>query len=79
MKNDFVYDLIIVGSGLSALYSAKILTENKIESILMIESKNRIGGKMKNEEIKISKDKTITVDSGAAFIGKIKQYNSPIT
>lgn len=45
-NNQFIYDVIIIGAGLSGLYSAYYLTKKCNDlRILVIEGKDRLGGK----------------------------------
>jgi flavin-dependent dehydrogenase len=46
IDNEIIYDVIIVGAGLSGSYAAYLLKKRCPElKILVIEAKNRVGGK----------------------------------
>ena len=70
-----VYDLVIIGGGLSGCYCA---FKNKHKKILLIERKGRLGGR-----VKTIKDKNLVYEAGAARISEshkkllklIKQLN----
>ena len=50
------YDLVIIGAGLSGLSSAYHIKKMQPQlSILIVEGKNRVGGRTLTEELKCSK------------------------
>lgn len=55
-NNRSIYDVVIIGGGLSGLYSAYYLTQKcKDLKLLVIEGKDRLGGLLKLELIKFKK------------------------
>lgn len=70
MDHSFVYDVIVVGGGISGLTAANYLVSSK-KRVLLIEATNRIGGRILSLPIL---DKAI--DLGASWIHGIK--NNPI-
>ncbi|RNA27769.1 putative flavin-containing monoamine oxidase A [Brachionus plicatilis] len=56
-NNQFIYDVIIIGAGLSGLYSAYYLTKKCNDlRILVIEGKDRLGGRTQSADLKCSED-----------------------
>jgi hypothetical protein len=71
-KNDFrVYDVIILGAGLSGLTAAYTLKKQyKDINILILEAKDRVGGRTLTADLKCSKDgKTNKWDLGGQWVG----------
>ncbi len=64
-----MHEVIIIGAGLAGASASKVLTERKIQH-LMLEARNRTGGRIKKEVFD-----GITVDYGAAFIHKPNKTN----
>jgi polyamine oxidase len=57
-----LYEVIVIGAGISGIGASKILSENKVNH-LVLESRDRFGGR-----IYPNKFAGITVDVGATFI-----------
>ena len=76
-----MYDVIVIGAGLSGLIVAKYL-QNYGKNVLIIEAQERIGGKIYGKYL----DNNIGIDLGAQWIGKthyllldlLKKYNFEI-
>ena len=64
MDSDKLYDAIVVGAGLSGLSAATTL-HNEKQSVVVLEAKNRVGGRT------FTKD---GLDMGAAFIGPTQKH-----
>eukprot|EP01091_Cochliopodium_minus_P007797 TRINITY_DN17681_c0_g1_i1.p1 TRINITY_DN17681_c0_g1~~TRINITY_DN17681_c0_g1_i1.p1 ORF type:complete len:447 (+),score=137.02 TRINITY_DN17681_c0_g1_i1:3-1343(+) len=69
-NHEFSADVIIIGAGISGLFAAKTLDENKVGKILILEAKDRIGGKVYSETIDIGERGKLRLDVGGAFVGK---------
>ena len=65
-----VYDVIVVGAGISGLSAANTLKENGVKNILVLEAADRIGGRVWTEDPWGSK-----MEMGASWISGIE--NSP--
>jgi len=63
-----VYDTIIVGAGISGLSAYQKLSQNKNLSILIIEARDRIGGRIWTDTL----GETIAADLGASWIHGVK-------
>ncbi|GFZ21678.1 polyamine oxidase 1 [Actinidia rufa] len=44
--------VIIVGAGVSGISAAKVLAENGVDDIVILEASNRIGGRIRKEGIR---------------------------
>lgn len=64
--------VIIVGAGISGISAAKVLAENGVDDILILEASDRIGGRIRKEEFG-----DVTVELGAGWIAGVggKQSN----
>ncbi|RWS06832.1 amine oxidase-like protein [Dinothrombium tinctorium] len=60
-----IHDVIIIGAGISGLSAAKHLKESNFENILILEAKDRIGGRIYTKR----SSKVNWVDLGASYIG----------
>jgi monoamine oxidase len=62
------YDVVIVGGGLSGLYAADKLVESGIKSILVLEARDRFGGRTKTVSLQdLGED--VCVDLGGQWVG----------
>ncbi|GIL66506.1 hypothetical protein Vafri_19971 [Volvox africanus] len=70
-----VYDLIIIGSGMSGLGAAKRATELGVAKILILEARDRIGGRTITQPLNITQPPNApapaAIDLGAAWIHRI--------
>ncbi|XP_071931733.1 polyamine oxidase 1-like isoform X2 [Coffea arabica] len=64
--------VIIVGAGISGISAAKVLAENGVDDMLILEASDRIGGRVRKEEFG-----EVTVELGAGWIAGVggKQSN----
>ncbi|XP_071936371.1 polyamine oxidase 1-like isoform X2 [Coffea arabica] len=64
--------VIIVGAGISGISAAKVLAENGVDDMLILEASDRIGGRIRKEEFG-----EVTVELGAGWIAGVggKQSN----
>ncbi|KAK6143171.1 hypothetical protein DH2020_023519 [Rehmannia glutinosa] len=64
--------VLIVGAGISGISAAKVLAENGVENLMILEADDRIGGRMRKEEFGGT-----TVELGAGWIAGVggKQVN----
>ncbi|WCJ18552.1 polyamine oxidase 1 [Euphorbia peplus] len=64
--------VIIIGAGISALSAAKVLAENGIDDLLMLEASDRIGGRIRKQHFG-----GVSVELGAGWIAGVggKQSN----
>ncbi|XP_022893255.1 polyamine oxidase 1-like isoform X1 [Olea europaea var. sylvestris] len=64
--------VLIVGAGISGISAAKLLAENGVEDVLILEAADRIGGRIRKEEFG-----GVTVELGAGWIAGVggKQSN----
>nr|AJP16789.1 polyamine oxidase 1 [Citrus trifoliata] len=58
--------VIIIGAGISGISAGKILAENGIEDILILEASDRIGGRVRNEKFG-----GVSVELGAGWIAGV--------
>ena len=71
MENDN-YEVIIIGAGISGIGASKALTEQGIPH-LIIESRDRIGGRITSEEFD-----GVKVELGASFVHSPKKEDNRI-
>ena len=71
VDGDVIYDVIIVGAGLSGLACADYITQNTDKTCLILESRDRPGGRTFTEKVYSSIDGTLigNVDIGGQWIG----------
>ncbi|KAL0387939.1 UNVERIFIED_CONTAM: Polyamine oxidase 1 [Sesamum radiatum] len=64
--------VLIVGAGISGIAAAKVLAENGVEDVVILEAADRIGGRIRKEEFG-----GVTVELGAGWIAGVggKQMN----
>ncbi|KAK4803046.1 hypothetical protein SAY86_001249 [Trapa natans] len=55
--------VIIIGAGVSGISAAKVLAENGVEDVLILEASDRIGGRMRKEDFR-----GVPVELGAGWI-----------
>jgi monoamine oxidase len=82
--NEFIYDCIIVGGGLSGLCAALELKDQGVpsQSILVLEAQDRVGGRILSyESVKgVINDKykqmenSVQIDMGASFVGSAQTH-----
>ncbi|XP_075477174.1 polyamine oxidase 1-like isoform X2 [Primulina tabacum] len=72
MDNPNRYSVIIVGAGISGMTAAKVLAENGVEDVVILEASDRIGGRLNKEDFG-----GVTVELGAGWISGVggKQSN----
>ncbi|PIN27154.1 Amine oxidase [Handroanthus impetiginosus] len=58
--------VIIVGAGISGIAAAKLLSENGVENVVLLEAADRIGGRIRKEEFGGA-----TVETGAGWIAGV--------
>jgi len=63
------YDVIVLGAGLSGLSAAYTLKKLGVDDILVLEAKNRIGGRVYTKEF-VTPDGPLSVELGAEWIGE---------
>lgn len=66
-----IYDVIVVGAGAAGIAASKVLNQKRISHII-IESRNRIGGRIVSGQVD-----GVTVDLGATFVHS-PYYHNPI-
>ena len=71
LDTDVIYDVIIVGAGLSGLACADYITQNTDRTCLILESRDRPGGRTFTEKVYSSIDGTFigNADIGGQWIG----------
>ncbi|XP_009611356.1 polyamine oxidase 1 isoform X1 [Nicotiana tabacum] len=64
--------VVIVGAGISGLTAAKVLSENGVDDVMILEASDKIGGRIRKEEFG-----GVTVELGAGWIAGVggKQSN----
>ncbi|KAG6630298.1 polyamine oxidase 1-like [Carya illinoinensis] len=60
------YSVIIIGAGVSGLSAAKVLTENGLEDLVILEASDRIGGRVRKEDFG-----GVSVELGAGWIAGV--------
>ncbi|CAB3397339.1 unnamed protein product [Caenorhabditis bovis] len=69
------YDVIIIGAGLSGLTAAKELLKRTPETrLLILEAKDRIGGRTIGVEMKGAKHSKVKFDLGGQWLGRTQKY-----
>lgn len=64
-------DILVVGGGISGLFFTKRILDKKLsQSICLVESQDRLGGKVKSVKTKIPNGKTVTLEAGAGRFSK---------
>lgn len=70
LNEKYIYDIIIIGCGISGLYTAyKLLLKNKDLKILILEKNNYIGGRIKTTYLNF-KSKKFTYENGAGRLNE---------
>src|SRR3990167_4857700 len=62
-----MFDYIVIGAGLSGLATAWRLKQKGEENVLIVEARNRIGGRTHTETVEVAGE-NINVDMGASYI-----------
>lgn len=70
-SKDYDADVLILGAGMAGVAAAQVLSESGINNFLLIEGKDRIGGRMKNMSFHGT-----TIELGANWIQGVK--NNPL-
>ncbi|XP_051121699.1 polyamine oxidase 1-like [Andrographis paniculata] len=72
MEDSPPFSVIIVGAGISGIAAAKVLADNGVEDVLILEAADRIGGRIRKEDFG-----GVTVEVGAGWIAGVggKQSN----
>ncbi|KAL8496067.1 hypothetical protein ACS0TY_019971 [Phlomoides rotata] len=72
MENPTRRSVIIIGAGISGITAAKVLAENGVQDVLILEASDRIGGRIRKEQFG-----GVTVELGAGWIAGVggKQSN----
>ncbi|KAG4071010.1 hypothetical protein HA402_001447 [Bradysia odoriphaga] len=65
-----IYDAIIVGSGISGLAAAKWLKDNNLSKVLVLEARNRVGGRTYTKR----DPKVNWVDLGGSYVGPTQDH-----
>ncbi|KAF7494167.1 Amine oxidase [flavin-containing] B [Sarcoptes scabiei] len=65
-----LFDVIIIGAGLSGLYAANVLKENGIQNYCILEARDRIGGRLLTKK----DPKVGYVDLGGSYVGPSQLY-----
>ncbi|KAF2293440.1 hypothetical protein GH714_001828 [Hevea brasiliensis] len=65
--------VIIIGAGISGLSAAKVLAENGIEDLVILEASDRIGGRIRKENFG-----GVSVELGAGWIAGVGSPETPI-
>nr|GMC84481.1 polyamine oxidase 1 [Ipomoea batatas] len=74
MENSTRCSVIIVGAGISGIAAAKVLTENGVDDVVILEAADRIGGRIRKEEFG-----GVNVELGAGWIAGVGgQQSNPI-
>ncbi|CAN5393126.1 FAD-dependent oxidoreductase [soil metagenome] len=63
-------DVVVVGAGIAGLVAAREVARKGL-SVLLVEARNRVGGRVLNHELKT---KGATIESGGAFIGPTQTH-----
>ncbi|KAL3815101.1 hypothetical protein ACJIZ3_016369 [Penstemon smallii] len=66
MDNPTRCSVIIIGAGISGITAAKVLAENGVEDVVILEAADRIGGRIRKEEFG-----GVTVELGAGWIAGV--------
>ncbi|XP_039251044.2 putative flavin-containing monoamine oxidase A [Styela clava] len=67
------FDTVVIGGGIAGLYAAYLLQEKKDKKVILLEAKDRIGGRMDSAVLKCAGG-TDTWDVGGQWVGRT-QYN----
>ncbi|KAL3622543.1 polyamine oxidase1, flavin-containing amine oxidoreductase [Castilleja foliolosa] len=72
MDNPTRCSVIVIGAGISGITAAKVLAENGVDDVLILEASDRIGGRIRKEQFG-----GVTVELGAGWIAGVggKQSN----
>ncbi|KAK4476364.1 hypothetical protein RD792_015513 [Penstemon davidsonii] len=74
MDNPTRCSVIIIGAGISGITAAKVLAENGVEDVVILEAADRIGGRIRKEEFG-----GVTVELGAGWIAGVGgQLSNPV-
>nr|GMC90713.1 polyamine oxidase 1 [Ipomoea batatas] len=74
MENSTRCSVIIVGAGISGIAAAKVLAENGVDDVVILEAADRIGGRIRKEEFG-----GVNVELGAGWIAGVGgQQSNPI-
>ncbi|KAL6569918.1 polyamine oxidase1, flavin-containing amine oxidoreductase [Orobanche minor] len=66
MENPTRCSVIIVGAGISGITAARLLAENGVDDVLVLEAADRIGGRIRKEQFG-----GVTVEIGAGWIAGV--------
>eukprot|EP01083_Nonionella_stella_P051779 137482_1 len=69
-----LYDVVIVGAGFGGLAAGLYLKDNNTSNTLILESRNRVGGRTSNDSVQLQNGKVCTVESGGAYVGPKQPY-----
>jgi hypothetical protein len=68
-----IYDVIIIGAGISGLSSAKWLVDNGVNNVLVLEARDRVGGRTYTKRVRIN---SVTAYSSHSSVTRSVQENS---
>ena len=61
-----IHDVIVIGAGASGLSAAKVLAEKGVDSLIVLEARERVGGRTWT----VKNPKVGWLDLGGAYVGK---------
>eukprot|EP01084_Bolivina_argentea_P045423 83618_1 len=66
---DIMYDVIIIGAGYSGLSAGLYFKDCNMHNFLILEARNRVGGRCCTDYVDLDNGTKCYVDSGAAYVG----------
>ena len=68
-SSDEIYDVVIIGAGYSGLSAGLYLKDSNVNNFIILEARDRVGGRVCTEYVKLDTGKTCYVDAGGAYVG----------
>eukprot|EP01084_Bolivina_argentea_P211130 359198_1 len=67
--SDSVLDTLVIGAGYSGLSAGLYFKDCNITNFIILEARDRVGGRVNTEQIKLSDGRLTYTDTGGAYIG----------
>src|SRR3546814_20437461 len=64
-QDDSVFDVAVIGAGFSCLSAARLLAKAGVKKLVVIEARDRVGGRVYNQTI----DKSYPAPAGGTWVG----------